>query len=890
LFEEFLDKVRVAGLKLKLTKAKHGRTEIAALGQMYGSGERWMAEKTIELINDYPTPTRGKQLERFLALGNYYSDYVDNYAGRVARLRVLARKRRWGKGDFAEGSVERSDFETIRAALVQRTKLALPDWSKTFIIKSDWSKEAMGAVLLQRDDSGRLRPLMFCSRKCTNAEASAAAPDGELLALVYAVRKFERYLGGNRFEAYVDQGSLGWVKDKALSSINNRRLQGAFAYLRQFVFDLFYRPSKDLQDADALSRIEHVPAAAAEEICERAASVFIVESDPPWESIVAVAGRMGVPMAPAVGSEQDTPRPAQVELGEVWGFDSTLKDMGSLQEGDEEVLAIRELMKGKRLKDLEVVPTARKALAEYLSRDPACAKFVEGKDGRLYHIDDRKGREIRQLVVPVACRGRLVVMKHAAQGHGAADEVKHKLQKHYFWPSMNADTKEWIDACGCKQKGAERKQKVGWWQSLKVMRPGQKVLFDIFGPLPTSQSGNVYVLVMMDVGSREVMLEALPTKEAHPIARKLFERVYLRGMTPQIWQSDMAQELSGKVMTELAGILGAEFRHSSPYHPQTNAHVERFNRTLATQLSLMIKRDDQTDWDQYLKFVEYAQLVGAKSALGRVSPLFLKGGWDALDPTDVAMGVWAVQTTDKELGEWVRDLQVARQIAMESQEQALLRQAKQEMQKARKKRDVDVGDSVWVMFPNVGIGKSKKLAFRMHGPYKLVRWLHGGRRVAVVAHVEEQRDEIVVHVDRMVRKKDVPKRLIDQWKPIKMVNAEPERRKVRIEQDQKKEQEAKAKQAKKAKAKLAPEVEKDQDKEFADPELRIDHIVRKVYVENKPRGKKKKHSGWQYKVRFIGYGPRSDEWYWEEDLMRTAPEMVEEFNQTWKEENTKTSK
>lgn len=127
--------------------------------------------------------------------------------------------------------------------------------------------------------------------------------------------------------------------------------------------------------------------------------------------------------------------------------------MGSLQEGDEEVLAIRELMNGKRLKDLEVVPTARKALAEYLSRDPACEKFVEGKDGRLYHIDDRKGREIRQLVVPVACRGRLVVMKHAAQGHGEAEEVKHKLQKHYFWPSMNADTKDWIDACGCKQSG-----------------------------------------------------------------------------------------------------------------------------------------------------------------------------------------------------------------------------------------------------------------------------------------------------------------------------------------------------------------------------------------------------------------------------------------------------
>ena len=149
------------------------------------------------------------------------------------------------------------------------------------------------------------------------------------------------------------------------------------------------------------------------------------------------------------------------------------------------------------------------------------------------------------------------------------------------------------------KKKAERKRQIGRMQSLKVQRPGQKMLFDIFGPLPPSEQGNVYILVLMDVGTREVMLEALPTKEAKGIAKAMLERVYLRGMCPEVWQSDQAKEFVGKVMTELATLLGAEFRHSSPYRPQTNAHVERFNKTLATHLSLMLKRQDQRDWDQY---------------------------------------------------------------------------------------------------------------------------------------------------------------------------------------------------------------------------------------------------------------------------------------------------
>jgi transposase InsO family protein len=569
-------------------------------------------------------------------------------------------------------------------------------------------------------------------------------------------------------------------------------------------------------------------------------------------------------VAPAEQAGGEDAGVAQVELEGVWGFETEMRSAAELQKLDDEVIAIRQIREGKKLQDLEVVPAAREAVRKYMSQDRECDDFVEGSDGRLYHLEQRKGQPIRQLYVPLVMRGRLVVTKHAAAGHRAAEETIAKLRKHYFWPSMRRDVEEWIASCGCQRKKGERKRPAGEMQSMKVMRPGQKVVFDIFGPLPVSLKGNVYLLVMVDVGTREIMLKALPTREAKGIARAIFKRIYLRGMAPEQFQSDLAKEFVADIMRELLALLGAEFRHSSPYHPQTNTHVERYNKTIATQLSLMLKREDQRDWDEYLRHVEYAQLVGAQRVLGRLSPLFLKGGWEALDPVDAAMEPVAVQTKSKELGEWMEDLQRARQLAMESQQLELGRQFKGK----GKATEIDEGDTVWVMFPNVGKGQSRKLAFRMHGPYVVKKWLHGAKRVALLGHEAEPLDEIVANVDRMVRKRDVPSRLKDQWKPIKLnLVAEPKKQKGTAKK--------RAKAAERVLESVDKDVAEELRRELEDVELDLEKIVAKAYVIEGKR------EGWQYRVRFVGYGAKDDEWYWEEDLVKTAPKEVDEFNRKW---------
>jgi hypothetical protein len=419
---------------------------------------------------------------------------------------------------------------------------------------------------------------------------------------------------------------------------------------------------------------------------------------------------------------------------------------------------------------------------------------------------------------------------------------------------MSKDVHEWIAGCGCARKKGERAKRVGELSGLKLVRPGDKIIFD-FMKLPESLSGNKYLLVIVDVGSREIALVALPTKETAGVAKAIMERVYLRGKSPRVWQSDNAKEFTSAVMNDLAKLLGAKFKHSSPYHPQTNTHVERYNRTIATQLSLMVERADQRDWDEHLKFVEYANLVGAQAVLGKISPMFLNGGWEALDPLDRVMFAAREGTDEPTVRSWMERLAKARTIAMQAQKLAGA-ESRKRRDVGASELDVDVGDEVWVMFPNVRTRTSRKLAFRMHGTYVLKEWLHGERRVALLVHKDDENDTVLAHVDRMVRKKEVPKSLRDQWKPIRMELAEPPKVRRATELDKKELEDG-------GRLKVAPLGEEeifDTDGAF-EIERILDHAVDDEGVV-------------QFKVRYVGFGPKDDLWYDEDALVKLAPDLV----------------
>ena len=94
-------------------------------------------------------------------------------------------------------------FQALKTALMSTTVLALPDFGKPFTVETDASSYGIGAVLQQEK-----HPIAFISRKLGPRWQKLSVYDKELLAIVFAVQKWEQYLMGRPFVIKTDQKSL----------------------------------------------------------------------------------------------------------------------------------------------------------------------------------------------------------------------------------------------------------------------------------------------------------------------------------------------------------------------------------------------------------------------------------------------------------------------------------------------------------------------------------------------------------------------------------------------------------------------------------------------------------------------------------------------------------
>lgn len=97
----------------------------------------------IEAILNWPTPKTVSNLRGFLGLSGYYRKYVRHYAQIAKPLHDLLKK-----GDI-EWNVEADEaFKALKQAMVLPPVLAVPDFSKLFVIETDASSQEIDAVLI----------------------------------------------------------------------------------------------------------------------------------------------------------------------------------------------------------------------------------------------------------------------------------------------------------------------------------------------------------------------------------------------------------------------------------------------------------------------------------------------------------------------------------------------------------------------------------------------------------------------------------------------------------------------------------------------------------------------------------------------------------------------
>ena len=146
-------------------------------------------------------------------------------------------------------------FTQVKQALISAPVLTYPDFTRPFILCTDASDDALGAVLEQADEQGKLHPIGFYSRPLRGAERNYTVTEKEAFAIYESVRHWKTYLGWQHFDIYCDQKALEGLErpSKKISQLRVQRWRDA---LQEYNCTVHHRAGKFNVVHDALSRLD----------------------------------------------------------------------------------------------------------------------------------------------------------------------------------------------------------------------------------------------------------------------------------------------------------------------------------------------------------------------------------------------------------------------------------------------------------------------------------------------------------------------------------------------------------------------------------------------------------------------------------------------------------
>jgi len=240
-------KLTLANLKLQPDKSEFLKKELEYLGHIVTEKGVKPNPKKIETIKAFPMPKTRKEIKSFLGLLGYYRRFIRDFAKITKPLTQQLK----GKSDVTIDDNYIKTFEFCKTLLCNDPILQYPDFTKSFILTTDASNVAIGAVLSQ-GTVGNDRPIAYASRTLSESETHYATIKKELLAIVWAVKYFRPYLFGNKFLLVTDHKPLVWLKN--LKEPNSMLVRWKLQLL-EYDCEVIYKKGSQNVVADALSRI-----------------------------------------------------------------------------------------------------------------------------------------------------------------------------------------------------------------------------------------------------------------------------------------------------------------------------------------------------------------------------------------------------------------------------------------------------------------------------------------------------------------------------------------------------------------------------------------------------------------------------------------------------------
>ena len=235
-------------LTLNPSKCKFGMKKLVFMGHVLSKNGIEPTDDKVRAINGAKRPQNVNEVRSFLGLVNYCGRFINNLSTVEEPLRRLTRKSvRWHWGKEQEHS-----FKELKRRLVSAESMAYFNPALQTQVIVDASPVGLGAILVQKQDNGCFKPVIYASRSLTDVERRYSQTEKEALAVVWACERFRFYVLGIHFELISDHKPLEVIyspKSKPPLRIERWALR-----LQPFNFTVIYKPGKT-NAADALSRL-----------------------------------------------------------------------------------------------------------------------------------------------------------------------------------------------------------------------------------------------------------------------------------------------------------------------------------------------------------------------------------------------------------------------------------------------------------------------------------------------------------------------------------------------------------------------------------------------------------------------------------------------------------
>ncbi|GFT94644.1 transposon Tf2-6 polyprotein [Trichonephila clavipes] len=479
------------------------------------------SEKVASIL-DIPPPKNVKELQSFLQTCSWFRRYIQDFAKISRPLSYLTKK----KVKWQWGFDQQNAFQTLKNSLTTPPVLKQADGTKPYIIRTDASNYALGALLLQEGSDEH--PIEYASRLLTPAERNYSTTEREALAVVWVLKKFRGCIEGTEITVSSDHQPLKWLLN--LKSPTGRLARWALE-IQSFNLKVQYIPGKANVVADMLSR----PVTQEEEsFCE--------------ENNITIA---------------DMPT-------------RSCKDMREAQLKDDNL---------KKIIDSFESPLKTEQYANWTERG-----FLMNQGVLYRYVPDADSAEAQLVIPTAERELIMERHHNDPMaGHYGEEGTFQKIARRYYWTGMRKYISDYIKKCPeCARFKATNQKPAGLLRTPVYSQRFEVIAIDLFGPLPQTDTGKQWIFIVEDCATKWVELFALSQASARQCATTLIEEIFMRHGIPRRIISDNGTQFVSAVLQQICFTLNISQNFIPVYSPQSNP-VERKTETVNPDLQYLLE-------------------------------------------------------------------------------------------------------------------------------------------------------------------------------------------------------------------------------------------------------------------------------------------------------------